>query len=126
MISLTIEGVAQTVARFLALQAAAQLAALPAAGAGAAAVLARAKALAPEETGRLKGAIQVKEEDGEVLVGLEGVPYAKFQEYGFHHVGSGEFIIHSFLRPAADGAWPQVQSGVEGVIAAAIAAVVGL
>ncbi len=125
MMSMSVLGVAETIAKFAALEAAAVAANDAAELAAGATVEERAKALAPVLTGALRDSIQTKLEDGDVFVGTVGIEYARFQEFGFHDP-AGAFHIHPFLRPAADGAAPEVLNAVAIVLGAAIRAVVGV
>jgi HK97 gp10 family phage protein len=65
----------------------------------------RAKELAPVDTGELRDSISVHVTDtGFVIEAGGGLPdeRAKFQEFGFHHYQTGQFIQNAFLRPAVE------------------------
>lgn len=125
MITMSVTGVTNTIVKFAALAAAAQAANAAALEAAGGTVEERAKRLAPVDTGRLKASITTKREGNDEFVGTEGVEYARFQEFGFHDKG-GAFHIHPFLRPAADGAAPEILSDTAIILGAAIRAVVGI
>lgn len=125
MMSMSVLGVANTVAKFTALATAATAANEVAELKAGETVEARAKALAPVDTGALLDSITTKHEDGAEFVGTTDIDYARFQEFGFHDQ-AGNFHIHPFLRPAADGAAPQVLNDTAIILGAAIRAVVGV
>lgn len=63
----------------------------------------RAEELVPHDTGALHLSIRMElTEGGFTIYAGEGLPdaRARFQEYGFHHIGSGAFIQNPYLRPA--------------------------
>ena len=63
----------------------------------------RARSLAPVETHELEESISVEATaDGILLSAGENLPdgRARFQEYGFVHYQTGQFIIHPYARPA--------------------------
>ena len=126
MMSMTVLGVAQTVAKFAALARAAEAANDKILDEAGATIEERAKQLAPVRTGALKDSITTKRDGDDEYVGTEGIEYARFQEFGFIHVGSGQFIINPFLRPAAEGAAPEILNTSSILLGAAIRAVVGI
>lgn len=68
-------------------------------------VAASARANAPEETGELKATIRaVLDLMAAKIVAGEGLPdgRALFQEMGFHHYKSGQFIQNAYLLPALE------------------------
>lgn len=80
------------------------------------AVAARAQGLAPVETGALRRSITVTQDRSatgkytEAFVVFSPLDYAVFQEYGFHHYRSGNFIPpQPFMTPAAAQEWPPYQ-----------------
>lgn len=123
--NLSIVGLAETIAKFEALKIAAEKANEVGLEKAGETVLAKAQRLAPEDTGHLKKNTIAKFENGAEYVGTKDTPYARFQEYGFHDRG-GDFHIHSYLRPAMNGAKPEVLDAYAIVLGAAIRAIVGL
>jgi hypothetical protein len=68
-------------------------------------VLQRAIELVPVDTGELRSSIRVEPiTDGFAITAGEGLPdaRARFQEYGFHHYITQQFIQNAFLRPALE------------------------
>lgn len=61
-----------------------------------------AKSYCPVDTGNLRNSLQATYPGGQVICQLEtDVEYGKYQELGFVHWLSGEFIQHAFMQPAA-------------------------
>ena len=55
------------------------------------------------DTGLLLSTIRVEHPDilhYDIIAGGGKCDFAKYVEYGFRHVGSGKFVINSFMRPA--------------------------
>jgi hypothetical protein len=68
-------------------------------------IVAYAQGIVPIDTGALHDSIEARVlHDGFVVEAGRNLPdaRARFQEYGFHHVGTNAFIINPFLRPAMD------------------------
>jgi len=65
----------------------------------------RAQQLVPVDTGDLKASMKVAvTENGFTLEAGAGLPdkRAEYQEYGFHHYQTGQFIQNPYLRPAIE------------------------
>lgn len=80
------------------------------------AVQARARGLAPVDTGALRDSIAVEQDRSasgrytEAFAVSSPLEYAIFQEYGFHHWRSGAFIPpQPFMTPASAQEWPPYQ-----------------
>lgn len=99
-ITIDVLGLAETLARFAGLEAAAKAAERPLAEAEAVPVEAKAKAIAPVDTGTLRDSIHIEPDPGssDVLVATD-VRYAPFVEYGTAYTPA-----QPFLRPAVDDA----------------------
>ena len=62
-----------------------------------------AKGFAPVDTGALLSSIQTKYPGGDILARIQTrMDYAKYQELGFHHYISGQFIQNPFFVPAIE------------------------
>ena len=69
---------------------------------GAFAVQGRAAAKAPVDTGNLKGSIKAKDH-GKLLWWVEAWPdYGLYQELGFRHWITGQFIQNPYMVPAVE------------------------
>lgn len=78
------------------------------------AIQTRAKSLAPVDTGALRNSISVAQDAAPVhsvaWVVYSPLDYSVFQEYGFHHWISGNFIPpQPYMTPAAQQEWPGYQ-----------------
>ena len=80
------------------------------------ALAARAKGLAPVDTGALRASIAVEQDRSasgtytDAFAVYSPLAYAVYQEYGFHHWRSGAFIPpQPFMSPAAAQEWPPYQ-----------------
>ena len=62
-----------------------------------------AKTYAPIDTGALRNSIATEFPGGNVLARIQtDIHYGKYQELGFHHYISGQFIQNPFLVPAVE------------------------
>jgi hypothetical protein len=66
-------------------------------------VASEARILAPYDTGALKDSIQEEYPGGNILARINVFQdYGIYQELGFHHWRSGQFIQNAFLVPAVE------------------------
>ena len=66
-------------------------------------VASEARALAPYKTGALKSSIQEEYPGGNILARINVFQeYGIYQELGFHHWITGQFIQNAFLTPAVE------------------------
>jgi len=101
VITFSVEGLAQALTRFAALQAGAKAAEKVISQAEAEEVLERAQDRVPVLTGALKGSLKIKEDPaGGYFVGSEGLPDLRAQATEF---GTFKDPAQPWLRPAADG-----------------------
>jgi hypothetical protein len=83
-------------------------------------VMDRARALAPVETGELRDSIDVHVANGGFILSAGyGLPdgRARFQEYGFHHYQTGNFIINPYARPAFESYKREFRAALRNAIA---------
>ena len=67
-----------------------------------------AKALAPFKTGALRDSIDIDKAGPMSCMLYDGVPYGKFQEFGFVHEKTGQFIQNPFMMPALNATIPEI------------------
>jgi hypothetical protein len=80
-------------------------------------VLTRAEELVPVDTGDLYRSLRVEvHADGFTIYAGEGLPddRARFQEEGFHHVLTGQFIVNPYIRPAIEQYREQIIANLAG------------
>ncbi len=70
-------------------------------------VEAKAKTLAPVDTGALRNSIETEQAGNLTWQVHDGVEYGLWQEIGFHHFGSGKFIQNAFMVPAVEAVRPE-------------------
>lgn len=68
-----------------------------------------AKALAPVKTGALRESIDIDRLGPTTFVVYADVPYAMYQERGFVHEKTGQFIMNPFLEPAFEATIPEIE-----------------
>ena len=61
-----------------------------------------AKDKAPVDLGALKGSIKVEKKGKNKYWVQDGMDYGIYQELGFHHWKSGQFIQNAFMVPAVE------------------------
>jgi len=71
----------------------------------------KAQMKAPVDTGALRNSIRIEKVSDGVWRVLDGVEYGIFQELGFRHRGSGRFVQHPFMVPAAEEIARDMNSG---------------
>jgi len=74
-------------------------------------VEAGAKMRAPVDTGALRSSIRTDRAGQGVWRVEDGVEYGIYQELGFHHHGSGQFIQNAFMVPACEAIRDELNSG---------------
>jgi len=68
-------------------------------------ILTRAEELVPVDTGALHRSLHHEiYPDGFAIIAGTGLPdaRARYQEFGFHHVKTGQFIQNPYIRPAIE------------------------
>lgn len=71
-----------------------------------------AKALAPVKTGALRDSIDVDKVGPNRCLLHDGVPYGKYQELGFVHEKTGQFIRNPFMEPALEATIPDIEKRI--------------
>ena len=74
-------------------------------------VEAQAKMRAPVDTGALRNSLFTSRESEAVWRVSDGVEYGLYQEIGYHHYRSGQFIQNPFLVPACETIRDDMNSG---------------
>ena len=67
-----------------------------------------AKALAPVKTGALRDSIDVAQAGPLSCVIFDGVPYGKYQEFGWVNPQTGKFTQNPFMIPALRATIPEI------------------
>lgn len=74
-------------------------------------VEAGAKMRAPVDTGALRSSLNTARVETGVWRIEDGVEYGIYQEMGFTHHGSGQFIQNAFMVPACEAIRSEINSG---------------